>query len=429
MLLENKSRDLYESNERLKKVGEQNRMILETVADAIVTFDAEGVILSFNPAARRIFRCECRIGHKITDLVDRRKDQTKVLFPSQSSQRSKADPNCLQFEPHEIDALRSDGTLFCAEVTITVCEDAGKITYTALIRDQSNRKKLELRLRQAQKMESVGQLAAGIAHEINTPIQFVGDNIRFLQGAFDDFNGLIELFDELTARLVDGNATGELLKRIDQQRQQVDIDFLREEFPDAIGQSLGGIERIAKIVRALKEFSQPHSESKTTIDLNRAIENTLAILANQISQVGQVSTRLDPKIPFVPCLAAQMNQVWLNLLSNALDAIGENHPDGDGLIQIQTLSVGDEVEIRIQDNGPGIPASIQDRIFEPFFTTKEVGKGSGQGLSFVYDVVVQKHDGSVHVQSPVEGGATVVIRLPAIIASFQGRPDHVDAVR
>ena len=277
-------------------------------------------------------------------------------------------------------------------------------------------------------MESVGQLAAGIAHEINTPIQFIGNNVQFLQGAFDDIGGLLDLYEKLTVAIKDQAETTEIVAQIEQQSELADLPFLREEFPGAIEQTMEGTERVATIVRAMKEFSQPASNSKTSVDINRAIENAVAISINNYRDIASIELNLEPTLGSISCLSAEMNQAILNVLSNAAEAIADSKEGQKGLIQVSTSSKETELEMRFQDNGPGIPADIQDRIFDPFFTTKEVGKGTGQGLAFVYDLVVNKHGGTIYAVSPPEGGTTFVIRLPQDGQEHCDRREHANTI-
>ncbi|TWT50561.1 Sensor protein FixL [Rubripirellula amarantea] len=407
-LLEQKSLEVYQANLKLSELAEHTEAIVETAADGIVTYGQDGVIRSFNRSAARIFQRESGIGLNVRDLFQCSDTLCSVLFLADDFRESNANN-----EPLEFVGVRASGQAFPAEVSTSRVELNESLVYTSLIRDLSKRKELEVRLGQAQKMESVGQLAAGIAHEINTPIQFVGDNIKFLQGAFEDISDLLALYDQLV-EAVDGNQpTQEVLSQVKQQCEIADLPFLQDEFPSAIAQSLEGIERVATIVRAMKEFSLPATQSKSAIDINRAIENTLAVAANQASEIATIQTELDPSLPPVLCLAGQMNQCFLNLLTNAVEAIADHCEPGAGRIKISTRADKDAVEIRVEDNGPGIPAEITNRIFDPFFTTKPVGKGTGQGLSFVYGVIVDMHDGTIHAQSPPNGGTTFVVSLPA----------------
>ncbi|TWU47672.1 PAS domain-containing sensor histidine kinase [Rubripirellula reticaptiva] len=441
-LLEQKSLAVYEANQKLQRMADQNRAIVETAAEGILSYDENGTISAFNRSARLIFKCPSMVGKSISSVFAMDDSCRAVLFPASNvatdvfppgaELATTDDTEVCQFtlpDAIEVAATKFDGKPFQSEVAVSRCQRGDGVVFTAVVRDLSKRKAMESRLRQAQKMESVGQLAAGIAHEINTPIQFVGDNIQFLQSAFNDLAGLIDLFEQLEKAVAEETPTAELLEKIATERELADLPFLREEFPGAIEQSLSGIERVAKIVRALKEFSQPMSEAKTSIDVNRSIENTLAVTANQCRNVGHVELDLSADLGLVSCLAGQMNQVWLNLLTNSLDAVTEHRAEGERHIRISTRlvandSLEDEVEVCFEDNGPGIPAAIQERIFEPFFTTKEVGKGAGQGLSFVHDVIVEKHGGIIYVQSPPQGGTRVVVRLPIQCDSSIQRRTH-----
>src|SRR5688572_12825209 len=250
------------------------------------------------------------------------------------------------------------------------------------------RDRLEDNLRQAQKLEAIGQLAAGIAHEINTPTQYVGDNLRFLKESFGEL-------DSMLAHLVKlgGSPAGKLLA-------DADFDYLKEEIPRALNQSLEGVDRVAKIVRAMKEFSHPARE-KTATDLNRAIQSTITVASNEWKYVAEVDMDLDTNLPAVHCSPAEFNQVVLNIVVNAAHAIGDVVGDGargKGKIRVKTRPEGDWAVVEISDTGCGMPPHIQQRIFDPFFTTKEVGKGTGQGLAIAHNVVVDKHGGSIKVQ-------------------------------
>ncbi len=264
------------------------------------------------------------------------------------------------------------------------------------------RDRLEDNLRQAQKLEAIGQLAAGIAHEINTPTQYVGDNLRFLKESFDELDGLL-------ANLVEagGGPVSEALAA-------TDFDYLKEEIPRALNQSLEGVDRVAKIVRAMKEFSHPARE-KTATDLNRAIQSTITVASNEWKYVAELEMDLDSGLPPVHCSPAEFNQVVLNMVVNAAHAITDVVGDGGkgkGKIRVKTRPEGDWVIVEIADTGAGMPAHVQQRIFEPFFTTKEVGKGTGQGLAIAHNVIVDKHGGTIKVSSTPGKGTTFTIRLP-----------------
>jgi two-component system NtrC family sensor kinase len=282
-------------------------------------------------------------------------------------------------------------------------------------RAEAERLKVEIQLRNAQKLESIGRLAAGIAHEINTPTQYIGDNTRFLQDAFRDLKVLIDRAEELLQASEAKQVTAELISRVREARETADLDLLETEIPKAIEQSLMGIDRVTKIVRAMKEFSHPGSEEKVPLDINRAIETTLTVCRSEWKYVAETTTRFAADLPQVSCLAGQFNQVILNLVVNAAHAITDVVGDGakgKGTIEITTLKAGEQAEIRIRDTGPGIPPSVREHLFEPFFTTKAVGKGTGQGLALARSIVVEQHGGTIDCETEVGTGTTFIIRMP-----------------
>jgi PAS domain S-box-containing protein len=287
--------------------------------------------------------------------------------------------------------------------------------------DITERKLMQSQLAQAQKLESIGLLAAGIAHEINTPIQYVGDNILFLRESFHDLSTLLEHYAALYRMCRDGTLTASVLRQIDATAAAIDVDYLLAEIPTAIQQSLEGVERVATIVRAMKEFSHPGTKEKVSVDLNKAIENTITVARNEWKYVAEMATDLDPDLPLVPCVPGELNQVILNILVNAAHALGDVVGDGTrekGTITVSTRQVGEAVEIRIADTGPGIPEAIRDKIFDPFFTTKEVGKGTGQGLAIAHTVVVEQHGGQLTFETTEGEGTTFIIRLPLALSEL-----------
>jgi PAS domain S-box-containing protein len=300
--------------------------------------------------------------------------------------------------------------------TVTAIDYSGKRGMIGTCMDITDRKVLETQLLQAQKLESIGQLAAGIAHEINTPTQFVGDNVHFLHDAFADITGALGEYREFVGAVENQRMTSELISHISDVEAKADLEYLCVEIPNAIEQSLEGIDRIAKIVGAMKEFSHPGTKERKMIDLNRALETTATVSRNEWKYVADVEFDLYPNLPLVSCMPAEFNQVLLNMVVNAAQAIGDanKHTGQKGIIKITTLNPEPGwCEIRITDNGPGIPEQIGARVFDPFFTTKEVGKGTGQGLAIARSIVVDKHGGSIRFETSPNEGTTFIIRIPA----------------
>ena len=324
----------------------------------------------------------------------------------------------------EITNRRKDGSLYQEEMTITpVRQGAGPITHFIAIKQdvterkkaEANRSLMEVQLRQAQKLESIGQLAAGIAHEINTPTQYIGDNTRFLQDSFVGITRALGQYDRLLQAVRQEQVTPQLVEATTAAAEAADIAYLAEEVPKSISQTLQGVAHVAKIVRAMKDFSHPGSEAKTPTDLNHAIESTVTVAHNEWKYVADLDLVLDPQLPLVPCLPGEINQVILNLVVNAAHAIGDVVGDGaggKGRICVSTSRQGDWAEIRVQDTGTGIPEAARARVFDPFFTTKAVGKGTGQGLAIAHSVVVEQHGGTITFETELGKGTTFIVRLP-----------------
>jgi signal transduction histidine kinase len=278
----------------------------------------------------------------------------------------------------------------------------------ALQNEMREREGVEAQLRLAQKLESIGQLSAGIAHEINTPVQYVSDNLTFLATTWRDVQ---PLFDDYAELLKNDSTTENHARRLEIWNK-ADMDYIRAELPVALEAAGAGLQHISRIVLAMKEFSHPGSEGLQPADINRAIETTITVARNEWKYVAQVHTQLGT-LPTVLCNVSSFNQVMLNLIVNAAQAIGERlKPGATGNIWVKTQRLPEHVEIRVEDDGPGVPEAIRDQIFDPFFTTKEVGKGTGQGLSIAYRVVCQQHGGTLTMEPRVGGGACFVIRLP-----------------
>ncbi len=259
-------------------------------------------------------------------------------------------------------------------------------------------------------------MAAGIAHEINTPIQFVGDNTRFLQDAFSDLTPLLQFIENLT-RLANSDVNQPLRDEARKLLEESDVEFLTEEVPKAIEQALEGLSRVSKIVRAMKEFAHPGSDLKQLVDINALIESTTVVSKNEWKYIAELNFVPDQKLDLVPCLPGEFNQTILNLIVNAAHAIEERYGKGKtslGKIKIETSKEDNECIVRVSDNGAGIPEAAKRKIFDPFFTTKSVGKGTGQGLALVHSTVVEKHGGAISFDSEIGVGTTFEIRLPLL---------------
>ena len=279
--------------------------------------------------------------------------------------------------------------------------------------ETARRQRIEMELRHAQRMESVGHLASGIAHEINTPIQFIHDSMSFLRESFSDLLLLVDKYRQSVSEAAHSPPLSQWVSEIHTAEKAMDIEFVRTEVPEALDRVVDGLQRVAAIVGAMKEFSHPGDTKKSSVDLNRAIENTLTIARSEYKHVATVSTDLRD-IPPVVCSIQEINQVLLNLVINAAHAIESATKNNrrEGCITVGTKRTENAVAISVSDNGVGIPESIRDRIFDPFFTTKEVGEGTGQGLAIAWSVVVDKHGGKILVNANEPCGTTFTILLP-----------------
>jgi signal transduction histidine kinase len=265
----------------------------------------------------------------------------------------------------------------------------------------------------SQKLESVGRLAAGVAHEINTPVQFVSDNVQFVRTSLTDIDAVIGAYRQLLQAAQSGENVATAVKCALAAESAADLDYILSQAPLALDGSLEGLSRIATIVRSMKEFAHPDQTDKTPADLNQAIRSTLVIAHNEYKYVAELDTHFG-ELPPVECHLGEINQVILNLIVNATHAISDVVKDTGqlGKITVRTRLDGDDVEISIQDTGAGIPAAVRDKLFEPFFTTKGVGKGTGQGLALARGVIVNKHVGTLRFESECGKGTTFFIRLP-----------------
>lgn len=315
----------------------------------------------------------------------------------------------------EVELQSFSGSSVPAEVLAQVHRTPeGAVEFLSItVRDLRERKKMEADLLQAQKLESIGQLAAGIAHEINTPMQYIGDNTHFLKTAFARLVGVVESVDELIVASEGMAELDSVRSRVQTAIKKGKIRFLRERVPRSIETTLEGIESVSSIVRAMKAFSHPGSTEKTHTDINAAIETTITVSKNEWKYHATIERDLDPAVCSVLALPAELNQVLLNIIVNAAHAIEAHKPSGElGVIRIRTCIEGDDAVIRIADDGCGMPPHVIAKVFDPFFTTKEVGKGTGQGLAIAHRIIVDKHGGALAVQSEPGGGTEFTIRLP-----------------
>ncbi len=391
------------------------RAFSESAPDAIFSVNQQGLIIYANKSSERIF------GYSQAELINQ---PVQMLIPKDEYNHDKEKMTAFFIKNQSTKMSRifqstcvtKKGSLISVELSRSYWEHKDEKFVTVIIRDITERKELEIELANARRLESIGQLAAGIAHEINTPTQYVGDNTRFLQDAITGLLMVCRKADRILQTAKNGPVPPDLMADFEQTCGQADLDYLEDELPKAIEQTLEGVDRISGIVRAMKEFSHPGGKEKTLTDINKAIESTITVSRNEWKYVADLETDLDRNMPMVPVLPGDFNQVILNMIVNAAhavtEALGENSSK-KGLITIKTGFIDDWAEIRIIDNGCGIPEAIKNRIFDPFFTTKDVGKGTGQGLTIARTTIVEKHGGTITVNSDEKKGTEFTIRVPA----------------
>jgi signal transduction histidine kinase len=403
---------LRDERQALQAAHREAEVFIDAVPSILIGVDQDSHITRWNLTAASAFglsRAEV-VGKRLADCGVKwlRPDMPEEIR-SWCSERTSRRCDHVPFE------MNSETRLLGLTITAVRVSDKDSAELLVIGSDVTYRSALEVQLRQAQKLESVGQLAAGIAHEINTPIQYIGDNVRFLNDSFQDLKALLTNYDRLLSAAKDKVLSDETVKEVATAVQRADAGYLLEEIPKAIEQTLEGITRVSTLVSAMKEFSHPGTKEKTPLNLNHAIESTITVARNEWKYVADVETKFDSSLPPISCQPGEFNQVILNLIVNAAHAISDVVEKGGpkkGTIQVQTLNFPDWVEVRIGDTGSGIPEKVRARIFDPFFTTKEIGKGTGQGLAIARSVVVDKHGGSIQFETKEGKGTTFVIRLP-----------------
>jgi signal transduction histidine kinase len=337
-------------------------------------------------------------------------------------------------EATEFRFVRPDGVeIWLRDTATVVCDGAARHVHglmfdvTLAKHAKSEQERMELELRLAQKLEAVGQLAAGIAHEINTPIQFIGDSVGFLHSAFGDLMALVGVYDELKRSAEHGPPAPELMQRLGDAELEADMEYLIERVPAAFERTVDGVQRVATIVRAMREFGHPPTADLSPVDLNAVIENTLIVATSEYKYVADVACELG-QLPAVVCNRGDINQVVLNLIVNAAHAIGDvvGESGERGTITIRTAAQEETVRISIADTGGGIAAEIGGRIYDPFFTTKAVGRGTGQGLA-ITRTIVERHEGTISFDTIAGEGTTFHITLPTRVASPEPQPQGITA--
>ncbi len=398
-------------------------MLLSSIRSILVGLDGQDQVRRFNASAEKALglSAEAAVGRNFFDIGVHWEGQAVSRAIAASRQR---------LEPVRVDEVRcrtpSGGERLLGLTVNPVPAVEGAAPGVLILgQDLSDIKVRELKAFHERRMQAIGRLAAGIAHEINTPIQYVGYNAGFLDEAFGDLLGCLAAYRHLAEQAA-ANATGSLAEAIQavrDQEAQIDLEYLREEIPAAIANTRKGIRQVTEIVSAMRQMSHPGTGEMLFFDCNAAVRDIVTVTRNAWKHVAEVDMDLAGDLPLVYGLPHEVSQVLLNVILNAAQAVEERvsqEPWTRGRIGIATGVSGGCVVVSVSDTGPGIAEAVQARIFDPFFTTKEAGKGTGQGLA-ISQAVMARHGGGIDFQTRLGEGTTFFVRFPAGEASAHER--------
>jgi PAS domain S-box-containing protein len=417
--LQNEIRVRKETEALLAKEKELLSISLLSIGEGIISTELDGTITLFNSAAESItgfsnFEALGKPIGSVFQLMDentRNKISDPINYLIQFTRHNNENP---YYRLPVLVSKNSEKKKISGKVS-PILLDKMKTGYIIVFDDQTENERIKTHSTLSQKMEAIGQLAAGIAHEINTPIQYIGDNVTFLNRAFTKLKENNDILMDFIGKHQDKPANSDeinaLMRAIDTKK----VAHYFDELPQAFQETFEGVDRVRKIVMAIREYSHPSEKEKRQSDINQGIQTTITISRNEWKYYADLITNLEPDLPLVYCQIDEINQVILNMIVNAAQSIHEKIGEKSskkGKITISTKHDDEKVVITIQDTGKGIPADIIDRIFEPFFTTKDIGEGTGQGLSIAHTIIVKKHHGMIYLDSTVGVGTTFTIELP-----------------
>jgi PAS domain S-box-containing protein len=407
---------LKQSRDEMKKSRDiaqfrsaENEKLIAAISSIFITVDADGKISQWNHSAEKFFQIP-KAWVKAQLFVDILKeyfpdDQLEEIIEKARNQEKTLNNIEIQVNFPRVKEPKQ----LLAAVNPIIDKGGKKFGFLFLAEDITHQKKEQMQMLVSQKLEALGQMAAGIAHEIRSPLQYIGDNVQFL---LENFDSLVESCDRIKDSIKDAAESRKNVdaEKLNQYLREKDFDFFIEEIPAALDHIINGVSRVSHIVRSMTEFFHIGSEAFEKADLNEMLKTTLVVAHTRIKNVADLQTDYAPDLPLFYCSMGELNQVFLNLLINAVDAVAETGKHG--LIKVSTKQKDSELIVEISDNGIGIPDEIKDKIFTPFFTTKKVGQGTGQGLPFSYSIIVERHKGKLYFKSKVNEGTTFFVRLP-----------------
>ena len=413
----NQSPKLEALQQTLNQISYQNEMMLRWVNGAVITVDRDGYVISANDVALQTlgWSTEEFLGCQIHETIHHSQDDGSEypwdfcpVFAAIEDGSS-----------HHVDGdvfWKKDGSSFSANYIVCPTRNQlNDITGASLTFRNITQQRIEESKRiHSMKLVAIGELSAGIAHEINTPIQFIGNNISFLQESFDDIFVLLKSYQKLAEAAAEDKKYSEIIEQLKEQEEIADIAYLEDEAPKAFDQTVHGVERVTELVQGLKGFAHSGAEESTSVaDINDIVKNSLIVCKNAYKYVAELKTSFT-EVPTIQVFPGDIGQVIVNLIVNAAHAIEEKKCENNKMGSITITTTSDEkfVFITIKDTGGGIPEGVRERIFDPFFTTKEVGKGSGQGLAISHTIIHEKHKGELSFDSEIGIGTTFTIKLP-----------------
>ncbi len=381
--------------------------ILDSVPDVVITCSQDLLIKTVNSSCQELlgYRQEELVGSRLIELIsglsERERAFAQDIFVLNDIALRKSDGATIEVE------LRGRRTCFYDQPMLVI-----------IIHDISERKaaermkdKVYRQLHESRRLEAIGALASGIAHELNTPIQFIGDNVTFIGLSLDKIYRSYKNYDALKTECERQNILHSHVELINSYNEGIDLGFLSKEIYAAMQETMDGIKQVRDIVLLMKEFAHPGTGAPEATDINLVINGALTICRSRTKNIVSVDTDLAPSAPLIMCRKGQIQQVLMNLIINAVEAMEEKDMK-TGRVQITTKMGEAVLRIEICDTGPGIPYELRDKIFDPFFTTKRVGKGTGQGLALSKDIVVKQHGGRLFLDNRLGFSTSFVIELP-----------------
>jgi two-component system NtrC family sensor kinase len=413
-LLEVKSLELFIKNQELESSSldlldhvELISTVIDAVPHIVLTCDEGYIIEMANSASAKLlgYPPERLVGHHVNEFL-----------PSYGIYRRELEME--SFLIPELAVRKSDGNVIQCELRGRRTKVKDKPFVVMVISDTSARKAAETlkervykQLYESRRLEAIGTLSSGIAHELNTPIQFIGDNIKFVGLSLNKIHQSYTLYDELKRECEAEGLLPETVERVEKFNQTIELPILIPEIMASIRETMDGVRQVRDIALLMKEFSHPGTGEPEPSDINRVVQSAITICGSRHRNIVALETNFAPDLPQATCRRAQIQQVLVNLIVNAVEAI-EEQGGASGVIRVETKPAGDAVRIEISDNGPGIPSALCDKIFDPFFTTKRVGKGTGQGLALAKDLIVNQHGGKLLLENRPGFATTFVIELP-----------------